>query len=91
MGKYIGEHSALGKGYAKEMTRAWLGFGFNYCDFCAIAAVTRSDNAANIRINEGMGFMVQRSYTEHNIEWLYMVLKKTVWLENLTSVDKHLY
>lgn len=81
MGKYIGEHAALGKGYAKDGIGAWIEFGFNFCQFDIIVALTRSDNAPNIRINKSMGFLVERDYIEFDIQWVFMVLNRSTWLK----------
>lgn len=53
-----------GKGYATELARAALGFGFNQRGFTRIVAVAKPDNAASIHVMEklGMRFEVRTSY-----------------------------
>jgi [ribosomal protein S5]-alanine N-acetyltransferase len=88
LGKYIGEVSALGKGYSKEGQKLWIEFGFNYCHFNTIVALTRSDNFPSFRVNEGMGFMVERSFIEDDVQWLFMVLKRISWFSTKTLSER---
>ena len=79
MGKYIGEKSALGKGYAKEAGLAWVRFGFEYFHFAVIVAVTRGDNAANIRVNESLGFHLAEEKVDRGVRWIKMELTRAQW------------
>lgn len=75
LGKYIGEASALGQGFASEATREWLKFGFEKLNFDCIVSRTRAINRANIRLNEKLGFQIQPFPNELKpVEsgWLFM-------------------
>jgi RimJ/RimL family protein N-acetyltransferase len=53
-----------GKGFATEMARAFLRFGFTEKGFDRIVAIAKPENAASIRVMEkvGMHFEMQTSY-----------------------------
>lgn len=55
-GRYIGKSDALGKGYAKELAKPWLNFGFDIVGAKAIVGVHRRDNILPQEINKKMGF-----------------------------------
>jgi RimJ/RimL family protein N-acetyltransferase len=55
-GRYIGEESALGKGYAKEIAPAWLRFGFEHLGALAVVGIHKIDNKIPQNINMKMGF-----------------------------------
>ncbi|MFM7010082.1 MAG: GNAT family N-acetyltransferase, partial [Betaproteobacteria bacterium] len=48
LGKYIGDKSALGKGYATEAALRWVKYAFEDIKIAFIIARTRHDNIANI-------------------------------------------
>lgn len=56
LGKYIGEKTALGKGYGYEATACWLEYGFAVLELDCVIAATLLQNKANIRINKKLGF-----------------------------------
>jgi len=76
MGKYIGEPTALGHGYAKETMKKWIDFGLNWCGFKRIIAMTRFDNQVNIHINEGLGLKKMPNAYGGEPNWLFMYIDK---------------
>ncbi len=64
LGKYIGEKTALGKGYGYEATACWIEYGFSVLKLECVIAVVRAQNKANIRINEKIGFSVYGRFPE---------------------------
>lgn len=82
LGKYIGEKSYLGKGYAKEATRFWLNYGFKSLGLDCVFSRTRHDNNVNISLNLGLGFSIHPWHEElggASDEWVFMVLQKSEW------------
>lgn len=77
-GRYIGEPGQLGKGYAYEAAQAWLSFGFDTLQFDLIKAVTRSDNLANIAINEKLGFEITENI-KNSVPFTDMILTRSKW------------
>jgi RimJ/RimL family protein N-acetyltransferase len=55
-GRYIGKSDALGRGYAKELAKPWLNFGFDIVGAEVIVGVHRRDNILPQEINLKMGF-----------------------------------
>lgn len=77
LGKYIGETSALGKGFAFEFTKRWIEFGFDELGLDCIIAITRASNAPNIRVNQKLGFKSEPFPSELEpmpSGWLFMRL-----------------
>ncbi len=61
-GKLIGDLNSRGRGMAKEAFAAWLMYGFGTLGLRRVMIRTRTDNTANIRINEKLGFHVEERY-----------------------------
>ena len=57
-----------GKGYATEMARAALGFGFNQRGFDQIVAIAKPDNAASVHVMEKLGMKFQQRTSYYGIE-----------------------
>jgi ribosomal-protein-alanine N-acetyltransferase len=79
IGKYLGEPEALGKGYGSEATKAWIEYGFKELNLDCIVSRTRNDNAANIRTNEKLGFIIQAwppELEKFGEGWIFMKLEK---------------
>lgn len=93
-GKYIGEPLALGKGYASEAAIRWVQYAFEDIGLDCLIAITRLDNAPNIRLNQNLGFMVQ-SWPEQlersSDDWVFMSLKKQEWIQmrKLSKGNEH--
>lgn len=82
MGKYIGEASALGKGYATEATILWLQYAFQDIGIDVVFAITRFDNLPNIKLNMKLGFEVQpwpSQLKRVSDDWVFMNLTKDQW------------
>ena len=79
LGKYIGDLTRLGKGYASEATARWLKYGFEDIGLSCVIARTRATNAANIKVNRRLGF-AEEPWPEHfgdqSPDWIFMRLKK---------------
>jgi len=57
-----------GQGYATEMARASLRFGFDQHRFGRIVAITKPDNAASIHVMEKLGMKFQQRTSYYDIE-----------------------
>lgn len=81
-GRYIGETSALRKGFAMEAAQCWIEFAFEKLGFDCVFAKTRKTNLPNIKINHKLGF-VSRPWPDKlpdpGEEWLFMLLTKQKW------------
>lgn len=55
-GRLIGDLSARGQGFASEAAVAWFRYGFEQLGLERIVGITRRDNAANIRLNQSLGY-----------------------------------
>lgn len=85
IGKYIGDQSQLGKGYASEAADCWLQYGFLDIGLDCVIARTRATNTANIKINEKLGFTIEPlpvEFGDQSDDWIFMRLKKADWLIN---------
>jgi RimJ/RimL family protein N-acetyltransferase len=83
LGKYIGEQQALGKGYAYEAAHRWLEYGFGTLGLECVFARTRRINAANIKINNKLGFWIEDMPVQLGSaldEWIFMRLNREAWL-----------
>ena len=80
IGKLIGEKDYVGKGYAKEASYLWLYFGFHILGFSKVMAKTMRDNIGNIKLNEKLGFFIEREdiviYDNKPYNIIIMSLKK---------------
>ena len=63
-GKMLGDQTQWGKGLAKESFRLWLAFGFEHLCLTHIYALTLSTNSTNIKLNEKIGFQVEKVLRE---------------------------
>jgi len=82
-GKYIGEPSVLGKGYASEAALRWVQYAFEDVGLDCLFAITRSDNTPNIKLNEKIGFVVRpwpEQIKRFSHDWIFMSLKKQEWI-----------
>lgn len=82
LGKYIGEQSALGKGYAFEAAKRWVYYAFESLATDCLISKTRSDNEANIKINKRLGFSVDVFPEELGLlpdGFVFMRLTKEQW------------
>jgi RimJ/RimL family protein N-acetyltransferase len=82
IGKYIGEKSQKGKGYASEASRHWLKYGFETMNFDLIISKTKNINLSNIHINEKVGFSKSKwpdSLSHLSEYWLLMKLTRENW------------
>ena len=89
MGKYIGDRSALGKGYASEATRRWLRYAFEEIGLECVVSRTRRTNEANIRINQKLGFSIHpwpEEFGPASDEWIFMRLTRPEWLRSRMTV-----
>ena len=59
-GKMLGDRTQWGKGLAKEAFRLWLAFGFESLNLTYIYVRILSGNLRNIKLNERLGFQVER-------------------------------
>ena len=85
MGKYIGDPSALGKGYAIEATASWLDYAFIKIGVDDLIAITRRDNLPNIKLNRKLGFSVESwpsYFKQMPDDWIFMSLTKAKWLQS---------
>ncbi len=57
------------QGLAREVCEAILEYGRREHDFLQVYALTEPENTASIKLLEGLGFMLQGEYTEHNIKY----------------------
>jgi len=57
-----------GKGYATELARAALRFGFEERGFDRIVAITRPQNAASIHVMDKLGLRFEKHATYYNID-----------------------
>ncbi|HYV24365.1 MAG TPA: GNAT family N-acetyltransferase [Pyrinomonadaceae bacterium] len=57
-----------GKGYATELGRAALDFGFNERGFDRIVAIAKPDNAASVHVMEKLGMKFQQRTSYYDIE-----------------------
>ena len=57
-----------GKGYATELGRASLHFGFNDRGFDRIVAIAKPDNAASIHVMEKLGMKFQQRTSYYDLE-----------------------
>jgi len=80
LGKMIGDKNYEGKGYAKEAVSLWLDFGFNILRLTTIIAKTMSNNTANIKLNEKLGFVIEKEdivvYDNNPYKIFVMTLRK---------------
>ena len=89
MGKYIGDRSALGKGYASEATGRWLRYAFEEIGLERVVSRTRRTNEANIRINQNLGFSIHQwpeEFGPASDEWIFMRLTRPEWLRSRMTV-----
>ena len=63
-GKILGDRTQWGKGLAKEAFRLWLAFGFERLGLTHTYARTLATNHRNIKLNERLGFRVERVLRE---------------------------
>ena len=63
-GKMLGDRTQWGKGLAKEAFRLWLAFGFERLGLTHIYVRTLSTNHRNIKLNEQLGFRVEKILCE---------------------------
>ena len=90
MGKYIGEISALGKGYATEASIRWLKFAFQDLDANLIYAITRKDNISNIKVNRKLGLNINpwpSTLKPISQDWIFMSLTREQWSKLSHSTD----
>jgi len=57
--KLIGEPDMRGRGYGKEATHLWIGYGTETLDLKKIYLNTLDTNIRNVRLNEELGFRVE--------------------------------
>ena len=93
-GKYIGEPSALGKGYASEAATRWVQYGFEDVGIDFLIAISRFDNTPNIRLYEKIGFVVRpwpEQLERSSDNWVFMSLKKHEWIQmqKLSTGSEH--
>lgn len=84
LGKYLGESSALGRGYGVEAAQRWLRFGFEILQLDCVIARTKETNAPNISVNERLGFKLARwpgSFGAPEQGMLFMLLDCQQWSE----------
>jgi RimJ/RimL family protein N-acetyltransferase len=60
LGKLIGEMDYRGKGLASKCTRNVLEFWFYFLNQNEIYAETKSNNTTNIKLNENLGFKIEK-------------------------------
>ncbi len=65
-GKMLGDRTQWGKGLATEAFRLWLAFGFERLGLSYIYVRTLSINHRNIKLNERLGFRVERVLREEH-------------------------
>ena len=84
LGKYVGEVSSLGKGYASEATARWLEYAFEDVNLDCVIARTRRDNCPNIKLNQKLGFKVQpwpEELQRTSDDFIFMSLTKDEWMQ----------
>ena len=82
IGKYIGEKSQEGKGYASEANRYWLKYGFEIMKLDLIISTTKIVNFSNIHINEKLGYVKSKwpeSLDHLSDSWLLTKLTRENW------------
>lgn len=82
LGKYIGDASHLGKGYAVEAASCWLSYAFEEVGVKCVFARTRSDNVSNLRVNQKLGFRERpwpRYLNRPPGEWTLMLMSDRDW------------
>ena len=63
IGKYIGDEKYLGRGIAKQATRTFLKYLSTYLPKgTVVLSKTKKSNMVNIRINQDLGFNIDRSH-----------------------------
>ena len=60
--------ASWGQGYATELGRAALDFGFNDRGFDRIVAIAKPDNAASVHVMEKLGMKFQQRTSYYDIE-----------------------
>jgi RimJ/RimL family protein N-acetyltransferase len=60
--------ASWGKGYATELGRAALDFGFNVRGFDRVVAIAKPDNAASVHVMEKLGMKFQQRTSYYDIE-----------------------
>ncbi|WP_081618347.1 GNAT family N-acetyltransferase [Thioalkalivibrio sp. ALE31] len=86
-GRYIGEETYLGNGYASEAAARWLKFGFYDLSLDCVVGRTRCSNVANIRMNKRLGYRFHAwpdEFGSVSEEWCFMYLTREEWFR----VDK---
>jgi [ribosomal protein S5]-alanine N-acetyltransferase len=73
--------SYWGNGYATEITRSLLTYGFQDRQIPEIAAVTRPDNLASRRVLEKAGLTFQGQACFYQSEVLYFKIRREEWLK----------
>lgn len=69
LGKYIGSANAVGQGFGKEMSIAWLDYGFRSLGLESVWAVVRSDNERNLALNAFLGFRSANELESQDFDW----------------------
>lgn len=65
-----------GKGYTKEATRAWLGYGFNQMKIEKMNAYTHSENGASNHILEKAGMQLMEKYFDKDgVLWNWWLME----------------
>jgi ribosomal-protein-alanine N-acetyltransferase len=75
LGYYLGRQ-AWGQGYATEVARACLAYGFDRCGLPRIVATVRLENAASRHVLEKVGFRHDRDGTFYGADASLMVLDR---------------
>lgn len=86
LGRLIGETWALGRGYAKEASKAWIRFGFDSLKLDAVFSVNERSNLAPQKINISLGFQLFMTPGNHNEKWITLILTRDRYLELVNSV-----
>ena len=74
-----------GKGYATEMARAVLRFGFEERGFDRIVAITKPQNVASIRVMDKLGLRFEKHTRYYDID----VVQYEINRKEFTSDDSH--
>ena len=71
---YLLSRQSWGKGYATEVTRASIQFGFEHFNFPEIIALVHPDNVASLKVAAKCGLTV----VEHKVYWGIEMVRHTV-------------
>ena len=66
-----------GKGYASEVSFAWLDYGFNTMNIQTMSAAAHTDNIASNRILQKIGMKMTEQYLEDEVLWNWYELENS--------------